>query len=852
MILMRNWRKHVVILIAYTIVVIVMTYPLVLNFGTAIPGVEGDATSFVWALGWMKTALMDLRVNPFHTDYVFYPLGGATQLMWAVSLIAFVSIPFQYLLGLIATHNLFYLAATVLTAYGMYVLAEEILASDKLLRSVPNDKIDAGVLPPLQTLLVVQFVLEARRRAARRSPLAPFVAGSVFAFAPLRLGYGLSFFNLFNTQLIPFYVLFLIRATRERTWRDAIVAGILLGLNAYIDFQIAAFLILFTALYAAFVFLTEWMQSNPKDTKAQREKQLVISRREISRSARNDSFSRMNNILRALVPLWSITTLTSLLVAAPMLAIVANDFATEGGNYIRVFPIKYSTDRSYDLVSYFVPNAWNTFYSFVPKIPGVNGGVNANDGSALSPDRQPFVGYIVLALAIFATIAQWKRARLWSIAAIVFALLSLGPSLHVLANDTGIPLPYLALHEIPIVNHIRIPMRYGIMVMFALAILAAIAVTEIQKRLTHQVPSLTQPATRNTSYALRFTLLFLPIFILLEFANLPYPTQAISIPKIYSNIAHTPGDFTVLEIPSFNWRGAAATEAYQVVHGKRILRAYTNRIAPGPAEYFGYRSTPIVVRSLRVLEGYEKGPLAPEDIAEDKSVRDDVVRFFDLRYAVVHRNFLKSDQVDAIDLYLRDVLNAKKVSDDGDTLAYEIPQAQIASQKLTIDLRDASRIGQMYAGRGWQFEYPQADYEGQFKFVWASGAASEIYFPSLSLRAERRLAGEARNPQRPADADAASSRDPSTPASTSSASAQDALLAMTNRTMTIHAYAESPQRVTVWLNGERISEMMLTSEWKDYRIDLPARVVRPGMNRVELRYDSELKDTIGVTTITIE
>jgi hypothetical protein len=243
---MQKLRKHFIILIAYTIIAIVMSMPLVLNFNSAIPGLAGDAASFVWAMGWMKTAVMELRVNPFHTDYVFYPLGGATQLMWAVSLIAFVSIPFQYILGLVATHNLFYLATTVVTAWGTYLLAEEILFKLKI--PSQKEKVELPPLPPFQTFLVAKFVLEQRRLAPRPSPLAPFIAGLVFAFAPLRLGYGLSFLNLYNTELIPFYILFLIRSMRERSGRDAIVAGVLLGLNAYIDFQIAAFLILFTAL----------------------------------------------------------------------------------------------------------------------------------------------------------------------------------------------------------------------------------------------------------------------------------------------------------------------------------------------------------------------------------------------------------------------------------------------------------------------------------------------------------------------------------------------------------------------------------------------------------------------------
>ncbi len=738
-----------------------MTFPLVLNFTSAIPGVEGDATSFVWALGWAKTALVDLHINPLSTDYIYYPLGGATQLMWAVSLIAFVSIPLQYLFGLIATYNLLYLAATVLTAYGTFLLAEYVISNSKL--KMTNDKIDLLPLPPFQTMLVAQFIIQQRLLARRVSPLAPFIAGLIFAFAPLRLGYGLAFLNLFNTQFIPFFALYLIRATREQSYRDAILAGVFFGLNAYVDFQIAAFLALFALVYAAYILVSDWRAA------------------------------------RASMAHWAIAALVAAAVAAPMLAVLQQDFNNEGGNYIRVFPLKYSVDRSYDLASYFVPNARSTLYAGAPiKVIGVNVSVKPDDGAPLTPDVQAFVGYLVLLLAAYAVARRWRVARFWIFAAILFALLGLGPSLHVLGNDTGIPLPYVVLHEIPILNNIRIPMRYGIMVSFALAILAALAIDDLQKRAAKV------KAPRN-QFVLRLAFLILPIAILAESAVLPYPVQAITIPQVYHDLARVPGDFTILEIPSFYWRGAAATEWYQAVDGKRILRAYTNRIAPGLAEYFGTRGIPIVVRSLRALEGFDQSTLAPDDLAEDQRVRDQVLQFYDLRYAVLHRSYLTPEQVRGIDEYLRVTLGARKIADDGETMAYELPRAAASPQKVVIDLRE--NIGQMYAGRGWQFEYPKANWEGQFDFVWARGAASEIYFV----------------------VDAAA-----------------------DRVMMLNAYAETPQRVAVTLNGERIGEITLMAAWQDYRIPLPARALKSKMNVVRLVYGAELQETIGVTTITIE
>jgi hypothetical protein len=598
----------------------------------------------------------------------------------------------------------------------------------------------------------------------------------VFAFAPLRLGYGLAFFNLFNTQLIPFYVLFLLRALRNLSQRQAVIAGVLLGLNAYIDFQIAAFLVLFTALYGIY---------------------------------RAIELGRARVVAAGIIAL--VIAVVSLIVVAPMLAILADDFAREGGNYIRVFPLRYSAERSYDLLAFFVPNAYSTLYANAPlKIAGINAPMRPNDGSPFSPDRQVFVGYVVLALAGYAAWRAWHRARVWFFIAILFVLFALGPSLRVLGHDITIPLPYLALHQIPIINHIRIPMRYGIVTMFALAILAGIALDDLYKRIVLRYTPNSELRIQSSEFGIRGSVLpkiilaLIPILILLEYAVLPYPIQRIEIPRVYEQIARAPGDFTLLEIPTFNWRHAAMTEMYQPIHRQRILRAYTNRIAPGLAEYFGTRGIPIVVRSLRALEGAQKEALTDEEIAEDKRARDAVVQFYDLRYAILHRDLLPVERARTLEAYLREALDARVLADEGAVVAYEIPRATVPD-RVHIDLREL--LGQMYVGRGWQFEYPQANWQGEFNFVWTRGAYSEIYFVLAEPRAY---------------------------------------------TMSLHARAESPQRVGLVVNDARVGEIVLNEAWQVHRVTLPASAVRVGMNRVRLEYGASLSETIGVTTITIE
>lgn len=643
--------EHVIVLAAYTLLTFAQSFPLITQLGTHIAGVEGDVWSYLWAMGWARIAVLNLGVNPFHTDFVYYPLGGATQLLWGTALPSFASIPLQLAFGLIPAFNLVYFAASILTAYGMYLLAKEIFRA----------------FAPVTT---------------HRQQIAAFFTGAAFTFSALRLGYGLAFTNLFHTEFIPFYVLFLLRVTKKSSRKNVALAGFFFALNAYIDFQIAAFLALLTALWMLFFTLQSW------------------------RNARRTSH-KMELPLQAFRQ-WALMLGIAGVLVLPMLGVVLNDFAIEGGNYIRVFPLKYSADRSYDVLSFVLPNARSTFYQSVPapRVENVNASVKTPDDSELSPDRQAFLGITVLVLAIVGALFHWRKFLFWILAGIFFAILSLGPVLHFAGVNTNLPLPFALVNAVPLLNNIRIPMRYGLMVVFAASILAGAGTYVLLQRRTWFV-------------------LPLLALLLMETAVLPYPTLAFRVPRVYEQIAQMPGDATVLEIPGFNWRYAAKNEAYQVIHQKRILRAYTNRIAPDLGEYFNLRQTPIVVRSLRILEGAEKGILTGEEIAQDRSVLNDTLAFFDLRYAVLHRDQLPAERVARIDAYLRDVLQARVLDDDGEVIAYELPQTSFDTNAGVRDL--ASNATLMYLGRGWQIE-PLADSDdSQGRFL--KPGASEIYLP---------------------------------------------------------------------------------------------------------------------------
>ncbi len=756
----RRWAEHLGVLGAYAALALIMSYPLALHFGDAIPGVQGDVWSYLWAMGWARISTLDLGVNPFRSDYIFYPLGGATQLLWATALPSFLSIPLQSLLGLVPSFNLMYLAATTLTAYGTYLLAKYALTGSSTARVSPTT---SGVR------------------------LGAFVAGIAFAFSALRLGYGLAFTNLFHTELIPFYGLFLLKTQFEGRWRNPVIAGVLLGLNAYIDFQIAAFLVMFTMLW----FIVGLIQSPRPSTTLKTFPSALPSTEPAPGTVNIPGLPNMRQwgVISKFPPL-EVIGVVALIVAAPIISTVTQDLKAEGGNYIGVYPLKYSSARSYDLLSYVVPNARSSLYQLLPtpRLPGVNTALNADGESLLSPDRQAFFGLTVLVLALTGALLRPRAFALWITAALLFAVLSFGPTLHLAGRDLGVPLPYAALHELPIANHIRIPMRYGLMTLLGVALLAAAGVNSLA---AHVHPAL--------------LLGFSTTLILGEAAVLPYPTLNVSVPHVYETIAAQPGDFTILEIPTFNWRAAAASEVFQVVHRKRILRVYTNRIAPELADYFSLRQTPIVVRSLRILEGAEEGPLSAEARSEDQGAAPAVIRFFKLRYAVLHREWLNADAAAQIDQYLREVLGARIVSNEGTVTGYEFDSPAPAGSNHALDLE--SNLALMYLGRGWQTE-PLADAEGERgRFVTLD--ASELYF--------ERVECDCPVPQ-----------------------------------LLLRAYSEKEANVLEFeLNGRIVGAVRLKQGWADYALNLPADALQDRLNFLRLVHSTPGENRIAINRIEI-
>ncbi|MCL4375803.1 hypothetical protein M1394_03320 [Candidatus Marsarchaeota archaeon] len=208
--------------------------------------------------------------------------------------------------------------------------------------------------------------------------------------------------------------------------------------------------------------------------------------------------------------------------------------------------------------------------------------------SADTAERTVYAGYTVIALLIIALYAEYKKGnrlkdvRLWLVALVIFFLLSLGPYIQIGGTLTPIPSLYLLYHHIPLLNVLREPGRFDIIVQLILGIFAALGFAELEKRLIS-----------SKSFLSKSTNLFIVIGLLLiiEYNTIPLSASQVSnhygtgyIPKAYSELGSLPGNFSVLILPALPNYVTGAPEKYpgyalyyQTAFKKPLVGGYVGR-----------------------------------------------------------------------------------------------------------------------------------------------------------------------------------------------------------------------------------------------------------------------------------
>ncbi|NTU81812.1 MAG: hypothetical protein HGA45_20960 [Chloroflexales bacterium] len=385
--------------------------------------------------------------------------------------------------------------------------------------------------------------LLARPRAGDGPAL---LAGIVYVASPFHMAALVTDgqLQIFALHWLPWYIYFLLealapQAAPRRARRDAALAGLFLVLTAWTDWYYTLFLLIFTAGALAWRL---WR-------------------------ARGAG-------LGPLAARLTITAAVFTLGAAPLVVPMLIEAAR--ADYMTILPPRDPWRLSADLLAYLVPPRLHALWGAAPWGWGVGYDVN----------RRFFLGLSVVALA---ALALWRRpaARPWGLAALAFAALSLGATLRINGADTGLPLPYALLDDLPIFRLTRQPDRFNVLVTIALGVLAAHSAAALCGRKTKAETDAAQSGQSGpglSSFALRPASLMalLAALILLEYWPAPIVTRAPALPPYLA--ALPPGDGALIEYPFHpdpTYRDAERM-LFQTTHGRPISGGYHSRAYPQP------------------------------------------------------------------------------------------------------------------------------------------------------------------------------------------------------------------------------------------------------------------------------
>jgi hypothetical protein len=654
----RSWRIHALAIAGYTLLALALTWPLATSFASHVPGNGVDDPPLTWNLWWVRYALLDLGTNPFDGELLFYPLGINLAFYTLTALNGLLSIPLQATLGLIPASNLLLLSSFILGGYGAFLLAF--------------------------------YCLEAacKQQVARQSSnawavwLATFAAGLLYAFASSKLAYAsLGQWNIASSQWIPFYVLYLFRTGDcPWHWRYPLMVALFLLLQAYAELTYATFLVLFTTLWAIWHLLANRRVTEP-----------------------SERWRLLSDLL--LVGLVFTVGLAPVLAMMIPDMLMEGDIFVEGGGFSDVF--------SADIVGFLVPTMYHPLF----------GSLVERFSFDYSVGQHIYLGYSVVGLAMLGIVSWWRRSRIspapadqglsggrrhlgatgansrhrplaywikfWSLLALVFWLLTLGPTLRINGHGTSITLPFAWVTRLPFFRGNRYPSRYSTMLVLSLAMLVAFGLTAFLQR------------SERRPIALRLLAsLLLVSLILFEHVSIPLPLSDMRVPAVYQTIAENlPGDSTLLDLP-VAWRnGFRVTgtqhpiimfeQYYQSVHQKQILAGNTSRNPPFKFQYF--TQAPVINTLIALETGHQVDSAV---IEEDRSIAADVLRFFNVQAIAVHPAESGSEVV----AYVENVMPVESFYQDEDIITYwtHLPPWP---ERWTIEPGD--RLGRLSYVEGW-------------------------------------------------------------------------------------------------------------------------------------------------------
>jgi len=216
----RPLVEHLGVFLAYLLLAVAATYPLVLSPRSAIPmdpqikgwfPGDGDPWHYLWGTWYVAQALRTFPPPLLWTDLVFFPIGFEIPFLPGVGLILGPAALLQSVFGLVPSYNLLWWLSFALAGHAMYLLV----------RHLVGDRVVA------------------------------FVCGGLFTFSSYRLLHSVEHLPIVIASfLVPLWALALVRARERPTVSRAAACGLVLAASAGISWYTTIHLLVFVILFA--------------------------------------------------------------------------------------------------------------------------------------------------------------------------------------------------------------------------------------------------------------------------------------------------------------------------------------------------------------------------------------------------------------------------------------------------------------------------------------------------------------------------------------------------------------------------------------------------------------------------
>ncbi|HET9781665.1 MAG TPA: hypothetical protein VFR33_07785 [Candidatus Dormibacteraeota bacterium] len=481
-------RPGLAVAVVASALAMIVTQPVIAHMGDTIYGIPGDATGGVTQYWWWGYALTHGK-SIFDNTLEGVPLGSE----W--SQIPFVVLPlliFPFLsiaIGPIASYNLLVLSAFPLTAWATFLLA----------------------------------------RRLGWTALASAFSGLAFAFVPYHVEKAMGHANATHMEFVALTFFFLVRWRQHQRWRDAALAGAMLGLQLWMDysftlvltFGVLAFFVVSVALVEKGLSRVVWLRSN------------IAA-----------------GLVMAIV----------FVMFVPLMLVTAHRPGTSGSYTASLGSQLGTVQRSFAEIEIYSarPLEFVEPWSANPLVPArLRAWELQHLHGSNTAESTLFLGYTVIVLGLIA-LAIGRRPLPTALALGLMAMgavMAAPPTFHVLGIELHGPSYFL----FQVINFFREYARFSILTMLGAALLAAGGFTALQARL---------------GSGRRQLLMLLPFLLLaVEFNNMPpnHVTQILPAPAEYTWLRDQPPG-VLMEYPAHS--GSDITQEvqdrqymlYQMVH----------------------------------------------------------------------------------------------------------------------------------------------------------------------------------------------------------------------------------------------------------------------------------------------